>query len=79
MIKQEEIQINGRTLRRTYSDSGKYIIQEQTGNKYEEAVDVVLTYTYIESEEDLPAREKPEQGLEQQETEQQKIEQQEGE
>lgn len=53
MIKQETITVNGRTLVKTYSDSGKYIIQNETGVKYSEAVDVPNKYTYKESEEDI--------------------------
>lgn len=54
MIKQETININGRELIKTYSDTGKYIIQNETGAKYTEAVDVPNKYSYSESEEDLP-------------------------
>ena len=54
MIKQEKIFVNGRGLIKTYSDTGKYIIQNETGAKYAEAVDVPNKYSYSESEEDLP-------------------------
>lgn len=57
MLKQETIIINGRELVKTYSDSNKYIIQNETGVKYSEAVDVPNRFTYRESEEDI---EKPE-------------------
>lgn len=57
MIKQETIIINGRTLVKTYSDSNKYIIQNETGVKYTEAIDVPNKYTYKESEEDIPKEE----------------------
>ena len=53
MIKQETIVVNGRQLVKTYSDSGKYIVQNETGLEYVEAVDVPNKYTYIESEEDI--------------------------
>ena len=53
MIKKETIVVNGRQLVKTYSDSGKYIIQNETGLKYAEAVDIPNKYTYIESEEDI--------------------------
>lgn len=54
MIKQETIVINGRQLVKTYSDSGKHIIQNETGiDKYVEAVDIPNKYTYVESEEDV--------------------------
>lgn len=53
MIKQETITINGRTLVKTYSDNNKYIIQNETGVKYSEAVDVPNRYTYTESNEDI--------------------------
>ena len=36
----------------TYSDEGKYIIQNETGVKYEEAIDVEgAPYTYSETDE----------------------------
>lgn len=54
MIKQETIIVNGRTLVKTYSDNNKYIIQNETGVKYSEAVDVPNRYTYTESSEDIP-------------------------
>lgn len=54
MIKQETITINGRTLIKTYSDNNKYIIQNETGIKYEEAVDIPNKHTYTESNEDIP-------------------------
>ena len=54
MIKQEKIFVNERELIKTYSDIGKYIIQNETGAKYTEAVDVPNKYSYRESEEDLP-------------------------
>ena len=54
MIKQEKIIVNGKELIKTYSDSNKYIIQNETGAKYIEAVDIPYKYTYIESEEEIP-------------------------
>lgn len=57
MIKQETIIINGRTLIKTYSDSNKYIIQNETGVKYSEAVDVPNRFTYSESEENIETEE----------------------
>ena len=50
MIKQETLE-NG--LVKTYSDNNKYIIQNETGNEYTEAVDVPNKYTYTESEKDI--------------------------
>ena len=47
MIKQEILE-NG--LVKTYSDSGKYIIQNETGVEYTEAVDIPNKYTYTESD-----------------------------
>ena len=39
------------TLKRTYSDRGMMILQEQTGIEYEEAIDLVSSeYTYAETE-----------------------------
>ena len=53
MIKQETITINGRTLVKTYSDSGKYVIQNETGIEYTEAVDIPNKFTYTESNKDI--------------------------
>lgn len=53
MIVQEILNINGRELIKTYSDSGKYIIQNETGIEYTEAIDVPNKYTYRESEKDI--------------------------
>ena len=50
MNKQETLQ-NG--LVKTYSDSNKYIIQNETGIEYTEAIDVPNKYTYTESEKDI--------------------------
>ena len=50
MIKQEILE-NG--LVKTYSDSGKYIIQNETGVEYTEAVDIPNKYTYTESNNDI--------------------------
>ena len=45
---------DGVVLNRTYSDAGKYIIQNETGVVYGEAVDVQGSlYTYSESDEDI--------------------------
>ena len=38
MIKTQDIEINGRKLVRTYSDTG-YMIENQQGVRYSEAVD----------------------------------------
>lgn len=43
---------DGVNLYRTYSDEGKQILQVETGNVYEEAIDVEgAPYTYTEYEE----------------------------
>lgn len=57
MLKQETIIVNGRELIKTYSENNKYIIQNETGVKYSEAVDVPNRYTYTESEEDIKVEE----------------------
>ena len=57
MIVREEYKTraDGVKLFRTYSDEGKFIIQNETGIVYEEAIDVEnAPYTYTESEEELP-------------------------
>ena len=42
----------------THSDSNFYIIQNETGQKYEDAWDILpCEYTYSESEELIPKRE----------------------
>lgn len=54
MIKQETFMYNGRQLVKTYSNAGKYIIQDGTGDKYAEAVDPAdMHRTYTESDEDI--------------------------
>lgn len=57
MIKQETIVVNGKQLIKTYSDANKFIIQNETGAKYIEAVDIPYKYTYTESEEEIPKEE----------------------
>lgn len=54
MLKQETIIINGKQLVKTFSDAGKYIIQNETGAKYTEAIDIPYKYTYTESLENIP-------------------------
>lgn len=60
MIKQEKIIISGKELIKTISDNNKYIVQNETGKKYPEAIDIPNKYTYSESNEDIPKQE-PEQ------------------
>ena len=60
MLKQETIIINGKQLVKTFSDAGKYIIQNETGAKYTEAIDIPNKYTYTESMEDIPVETKEE-------------------
>lgn len=52
MIRKEffETRPDGVNLYRTYSDEGYYLIQNETGAEYEEAIDVEnAPYTYSES------------------------------
>lgn len=54
---------DGVNLYKTYSDEGFYIIQNETGYKYDAAIDVEnAPYTYSESDEkiELPEEEKEE-------------------
>ena len=45
---------DGVVLNRTYSDKGFYILQNETGIKYEEAIDVEESvYTYTETNEPI--------------------------
>ena len=55
MLKTEILE-NG--LVKTTSDSGKYVIQNETGILYPEAIDIPNKYTYTESEEDIEENEK---------------------
>lgn len=57
MLKQETIIVNGRELIKTYSENNKYIIQNETGAKYTEAIDIPNKYSYTESEEDIKVEE----------------------
>lgn len=51
---------DGVNLYRTYSDDNKYIIQEQTGAQYVEAIDIENSgYTYIESNESVTYEDEP--------------------
>ena len=56
MIVKEEYKTraDGVKLFRTYSDDGKFIIQNETGITYDEAIDVEdAPYTYTESDVDF--------------------------
>ncbi len=45
---------DGVVLNRTFSDAGFYIVQNETGIKYSEAVDVMpCKYTYTETDEPI--------------------------
>ena len=49
---------DGVILNRTYSDIHNYIISDETGTKYEEAIDPeYLHRTYTESDEPIPEEE----------------------
>lgn len=49
-----ETRADGVNLSRTYSNEGKYIIQNETGVEYTEAIDVEdAPYTYSESDNEL--------------------------
>lgn len=49
---------NGTSLIRTYSDSRMMILQNETGIKYTEAIDVQpLRYTYSETDEPIVSEE----------------------
>jgi len=57
MLIQEIIEIEGNEFVHTYSDANKYIIQNETGDKYIDAIDIPNIYTYIEGDEDIPPEE----------------------
>lgn len=49
---------DGVYLFKTYSDSGYFILQNETGHKYAEAIDVEFkNYTYSETDELIPVEE----------------------
>lgn len=51
---QEEF-LNDNTLIKHYSDKNLMLLQVETGNKYEEAIDIVpCKYTYEETNEIIP-------------------------
>lgn len=56
MVRKEffETRPDGVNLYRTYSDEGYYLIQNETGAEYEEAIDVEgAPYTYSESDKKI--------------------------
>ena len=56
MVKREfyRTREDGVKLYRTYSDEGYYIVKDQTGVEYEEAIDVKdAPYTYTESDKKI--------------------------
>ena len=58
MIISKEIEVNGRTLIKHESDSGKTIRQIETGREYSSAVDVTpCRYTYEETDEPIEQEE----------------------
>ena len=44
----------GDGLIRTYDNQGYYILQNETGSKYAEAIDIPNRYTYSETDEKIP-------------------------
>lgn len=53
-----ETRFDGVNLYRTYSDGGYFIVQNETGAKYSEAIDVEFkNYTYSETDELIPVEE----------------------
>lgn len=59
MIKQEKKKVGEHYFTYTYSDSGFYILQVETGIKYDEAYDVIpCRYTYEETSEKIETEEK---------------------
>ena len=58
---------DGVVLNRTYSDQGLYIVQNETGVEYEEAIDVEgAPYTYSETDKPIETEqpEEPDQQVE---------------
>lgn len=66
MIQTENLTINDREFKRTYSDEDFYILQEQTGIEYAEAIDVITAnYTYIETDKPIEREEEEKTDIEQ--------------
>ena len=66
MIQIENLTINDREFKRTYSDEDFYILQEQTGIEYAEAIDVMTAnYTYIETDKPIEREEEEKTDIEQ--------------
>lgn len=62
MIREEEMIINGITFIKRYSEEGFYILQNETGVKYGEAIDIITApYTYTETDELIPVEQEEEQ------------------
>lgn len=56
-----EQRFDGVDLYKTYSDAGYFILQNETGVKYGEAIDVeAAPYTYSETEELIPVEKEKE-------------------
>lgn len=54
-IQTEYVTQGNRTLIKHKSDSGRFLIQLETGTEYAEALDVIpCPYTYEESEREIP-------------------------
>lgn len=65
MIREEEMIINGITFIKRYSDVGFYILQNETGVKYGEAIDIITApYTYTETDEIIPVEQEEEEQIE---------------
>ena len=61
MIQTEKFIINDREFKKTYSDEDFYILQEQTGIEYAEAIDILTAnYTYIETNKPIEREEEEE-------------------
>lgn len=57
-----ETRFDGVNLYKTYSDAGYFILQNETGVKYSEAIDVESApYTYEETDELIPEEKSKEQ------------------
>lgn len=66
MIQTENLTINDREFKRTYSDEDFYILQEQTGIEYTEAIDVMTAnYAYIETDKPIEREEEEKTDIEQ--------------
>lgn len=62
MVKTENITINGKEFKKTYSDEGYYIQKKGTEQVYSEAIDIPSAkYEYVETDKKIEQQEEEQQ------------------